>query len=80
MAPEQLRDAGEVDARADLWALGVVLDQMLTGQLPFGGEHELPTVDGILRKGPVPLSNLRPDFPSSREDCRDAPGEGARRA
>lgn len=38
MAPEQLRSASEVDARADVWALGVTLHQLLTGKLPFPGQ------------------------------------------
>ncbi|MEZ4298153.1 MAG: serine/threonine-protein kinase [Polyangiaceae bacterium] len=38
MAPEQLLDAGSVDARADIWSLGVVLYHLATGERPFGGE------------------------------------------
>ena len=67
MAPEQVRSAGEVDGRGDLWALGVVLYEMLTGQLPFGREHELTTVVRIMHEEPVPPSRLREELPAAAE-------------
>ena len=62
MAPEQVR--GEpLDGRADLWALGVVLYEMLTGRRPFEGEHEIAVAHAILHTKPVRPSELRPEIP-----------------
>lgn len=67
MAPEQLR--GEpVDTRADLWALGVVLYQMLTGDQPFRGEGEHQTLEAILQGRPTPPSKRCPGVPPQAEE------------
>jgi serine/threonine-protein kinase len=65
MSPEQLQRPRDVDARADIWALGVVLYQLLSGQLPFVGEDLPSTVTKIVLGEPEPLVGLRPDLPES---------------
>ena len=60
MAPEQVRGAS-VDARADIWALGVVMYQILSGRLPFQGDHEVAILNSILHQEPPPLKALNAD-------------------
>ncbi len=63
MAPEQVRGEA-VDGRADVFALGVVLFEMLTGQRPFHGATQIAVLHAILHENPVPLAELLPDAPA----------------
>jgi serine/threonine-protein kinase len=67
MAPEQIR--GEtIDGRADLWALGVVLYEMLTQRTPFESEQDIAVAHAILHNEPVPPSTHRSDVSPASED------------
>ena len=64
MSPEQAR-AEDVDARSDIWSLGAVLYEMLTGHPPFQGDNLLAVLNGILRGDPPPVGHARPELPAS---------------
>jgi serine/threonine-protein kinase len=66
MAPEQIRGVA-ADARADVWALGVVLYEMLTGRRPFDGEADISIAHAIVHDEPVPPRTLRADVPPAVE-------------
>ena len=62
MSPEQARGEG-VDHRTDIWSFGVVLYEMLSGQLPFKGEHDQAVVYSILKEQPKPISESADGHP-----------------
>ncbi len=62
MAPEQL-EGRDVDRRADIWALGCVLYEMLTQRTPFEAEYEQAIAYGILNEQPEPLTAFRSGIP-----------------
>lgn len=64
MSPEQLLASGGVDARADVWAMGVVFFELLTGKLPFDGDSLPELCTAILNKPPVSLIEARPSIPA----------------
>ncbi|MFQ5864552.1 MAG: protein kinase [bacterium] len=66
MSPEQLQ-AKDVDHRTDIWALGVMLYEMLTGQLPFKSDFDMTTIYSILNEEPMSLNDLNPELPRELE-------------
>jgi serine/threonine-protein kinase len=67
MAPEQIRAAADVDARADIWSLGCVLYELLTMHYAFDAPSVMQVCAAVLETEPVPLASHRADVPAELE-------------
>ncbi len=65
MSPEQIRSAKKVDSSTDVWALGVVLHELLTARSPFEGGSVAAVLASVSADAPAPLLAIRPDAPAS---------------
>ena len=66
MSPEQAKGT-EVDWRSDLWSLGALLYEMVSGHVAFAGETPTETISLILQREPIPLTRYVPDVPPELE-------------
>lgn len=63
MSPEQIQSTAGVDARTDVWSIGVVLYELLTKTLPFVGESTSAILLSVTMREPTPVHALRPEVP-----------------
>ena len=68
MSPEQMRSAKDVDTRTDIWSLGVILYEMITGQPPYTGDSIPALCASLLSDTPVSMRVLRREVSSELED------------
>ena len=67
MSPEQFH-GDNVDERSDIWSMGVLLYEMLTGTMPFSGAYEQAVMYSIINEEPSDVQNLRDDIPNSLKE------------
>ncbi|HSS37573.1 MAG TPA: serine/threonine-protein kinase [Polyangia bacterium] len=67
MSPEQARDPRQADERSDIWSLGLILHELLTGLPAFRARTKADVLALVLLKNPTPVSLLRPDIPPEIE-------------
>jgi serine/threonine-protein kinase len=67
LSPEQVDGSGIIDGRSDLYSLGIVLYEALTGTAPFVGENDVSTALARLNREPIPPRNYRTDIPEGVE-------------
>lgn len=67
MSPEQVRDARRVDGRTDIWALGVILQELITDAPVFHGESFPGVCAAIVADAPMPVRTMRPDVSTALE-------------
>jgi serine/threonine-protein kinase len=67
MSPEQARGDSDLDHRSDVYSMGVILYEMLTGKLPFSGDNFTAIIINILTADPMPPTEAFSDFPAEAE-------------